>query len=104
MKGYWIAHVTIQQEEDYQAYLALAPQALAKYGAKILSRGENFTPLEGFDDNPPQRAVVLEFESYEQALACYHSEEYQQAREKRILCSEAHILILQGMEDSPRLG
>ncbi len=96
MKGYWIAHVRVNNKQDYCSYLELAPQALAKYGAKILSRGENFTPLEGFEDSTPHRAVVLEFESYEQALKCYHSPEYQAAREKRLLCADAHVLILQG--------
>jgi len=97
MKGYWIAHVRIQNEQDYQAYLERAPQALARYGAKILSRGESFIPLEGFEEQAPHRAVVFEFESYDQALACYHSPEYQAAREKRIFCANAHILILQGI-------
>jgi uncharacterized protein (DUF1330 family) len=96
MKGYWIAHVTLTDPDAYQDYLALAPAALAKYGAKILSRGEHFTPLEGFDDAPPHRAVVFEFESYQQALDCYHSPEYQAAREKRLASANAHILILQG--------
>lgn len=96
MKGYWIAHVQVQDPDAYQAYLAEAPAALSAYGARMLSRGEDFTMLEG-DHPPPTRAVVFEFESYETALACYHSEAYQHARAHRLACANATILILKGL-------
>ncbi|PYF84327.1 uncharacterized protein (DUF1330 family) [Marinomonas alcarazii] len=96
MKGYWVAFVTVEDKEKYQDYLALAPEALKKYGAKLLSRGEDLTVIEGFDRSP-DRAVVFEFDSYETALKCYQSPEYQAAREHRIDCSNANILILKGL-------
>ena len=96
MKGYWIAHVSVTDRNAYQDYLDLAPAALAKYGAKILSRGEQLIALEGFEDTPPHRAVIFEFETYQKAIDCYHSPEYQTAREKRRSCARAHILIIQG--------
>ncbi|TDO95326.1 DUF1330 domain-containing protein [Marinomonas balearica] len=96
MKGYWIAFVDVHNQDQYQDYLALAPDALKKYGAKMLSRGENVTVIEGFD-SAPDRAVVFEFDTYETALACYQSPEYQAAREHRKDCSHAHILIMKGL-------
>jgi uncharacterized protein (DUF1330 family) len=96
MKGYWVAFVHVYDEQKYRAYLSLAPEALAKYGAKMLSRGTDITVTEGFPSSP-DRAVVFEFESYEQALACYHSPEYQQARRERDGAAAANILIMRGL-------
>jgi uncharacterized protein (DUF1330 family) len=46
----------------------------------------------------PQRSVVIEFESYEQALACYHSEQYQQACGYRQGAAKAEVIIVEGYE------
>lgn len=73
MKAYWIAFVDVTQPEHYQDYLECAPAVLKAYNARILARGGQFTTLEGFS-KIPSRAVVLEFDNYEQALACYHSQ------------------------------
>lgn len=97
MKGYWVAFVKVNDKDKYQDYLALAPAALLKYGAKLLSRGDDITPIEGFNTQP-DRAVVFEFESYDLALQCYHSLEYQQARKHRIDCADAKILIMNGLK------
>ncbi|MBJ7555351.1 DUF1330 domain-containing protein [Marinomonas spartinae] len=96
MKGYWVAFVNVNDKVAYQDYLDLAPAALKKYGAKLLSRGEGVTAIEGFE-SPPDRAVVFEFDSYESALNCYHSEEYQAARKHRVNCAQANILIMHGL-------
>ncbi|RBP79118.1 DUF1330 domain-containing protein [Marinomonas rhizomae] len=97
MKGYWVAFVNINDKAKYQDYLALAPAALQKYGAKLLSRGEDITIIEGFN-TPPDRAVVFEFESYDKALECYHSPEYQEAKKHRSDCASANILIMNGLK------
>ncbi len=96
MKGYWIAHVQVENIDQYEAYLAEAPSALSAFGARMLSRGEDFTLLEGANPTPT-RAVVFEFDSYETALACYHSDAYQHARQHRLSCSNATVLILKGL-------
>ncbi len=96
MKAYWIAFVEVEELEEYQNYLALAPAALGAYGANILARGDTFTALEGFDVNP-SRAVVIEFESYQKALDCYHSEAYQTACRYRKTAAKAKIIIMKGV-------
>lgn len=97
MKGYWVAFINVHDKEKYQNYLKLAPAALKKYGAKLLSRGEDITIIEGFN-NPPDRAVVFEFESYETALECYNSTEYQEARKCRRDYASANIIIMNGLQ------
>lgn len=95
MKGYWIAFVEVTDIEAYKEYLASAPEALVAYGANILARGDKLTALEGFNQTP-NRAVVIEFDSYQKALDCYHSEQYQAAKKLREAAANAHIVIMQG--------
>ena len=97
MKGYWIAFVDVTAPEQYQEYLQRAPAVLKEYGARILARSEELTALEGFQ-LPPTRAVVLEFDSYEQAMACYQSEEYQAASLHRKSAAHAQVVIMKGAE------
>jgi len=97
MKGYWIAFVDVTDPEQYQDYLARAPQALKDYGARILARSDQLTALEGFEQ-APTRAVVLEFDSYEQAMACYNSPAYQEASKHRQNAAFAQVVIMKGAE------
>lgn len=97
MKGYWIAFVDITQPDQYQEYLQRAPAALKAYGARILARSDELTALEGFE-TPPTRAVVLEFDSYEQAMACYNSPEYRAASKHRQGAAFVQVVIMRGSE------
>lgn len=93
MKGYWIVHVTITDEAGYPDYIKADAAAFAKYDAKFLVRGGQFSAVEG---PARERHVVIEFESYEKALECYHSDEYQRAAKLRQAYAESEVLILEG--------
>lgn len=95
MKAYWIAHVDVTDADQYSQYTQRAPAAFALYGGKLLARGGRCESLEG--GPAAQRNVVIEFDSYEQALACYRSEEYQQARHHREGVARAQIVIVEGV-------
>ncbi|MCW2308693.1 DUF1330 domain-containing protein [Rhodobium gokarnense] len=94
-KGYWIARMTVDDPEAYKGYVEAGKAAFAKYGAKFLVRGGAFTAPEG---TPRDRNVVIEFEDYETALACYNSPEYQAAREKRRPVSEGELILVHGYD------
>ncbi len=94
MKGYWIARVTVTDPDQYKLYAEAAPEAFRKYGAKVLARGGRFQQLEG-EGRP--RNVIIEFDSFDKALACYDSPEYQAARAKREAAGEAEIVIVEGV-------
>lgn len=94
-KGYWIAHVTVTKPERYQEYVAASRAAFTRFGAKMLARGGQCAGLEG---NHRARNVVIEFESYQAALDCYASPEYQAAKAKRKGAGEADIVIVEGVE------
>lgn len=93
-KGYWIAMVDISDPETYQRYIEANAAAFEKYGAKFLVRGGRHTDPEG---PAGDRQVIIEFSSYEQALACYNSPEYQEALKIRQTASTAKFTIIEGV-------
>jgi uncharacterized protein (DUF1330 family) len=95
MKAYWIAHVDVTDPERYSEYTHRAPAAIAQHGGRILARGGRSEALEG--RATPQRSVVIEFASYEQALACYRSAEYQDACGQRQGAALAEVIIVEGV-------
>ena len=94
-KGYWIAHVTVTNPDQYQLYASGTREAFQKYGATILARGGTFHQLEG-PGHP--RNVVIEFDSYQKALDCYNSDAYQAAIAIRTPVSDGDIIIIEGYE------
>ena len=93
-KGYWIAHVTVTDPEGYKQYIAANGIAFAKHDAKLVVRAGRYEAIEGGKGN---RHVVIEFPSYEDAVACYNSPEYQAARAKRAGAGIAEIVIVEGV-------
>ena len=95
-KGYWIAHVRVTDPERYKDYVAANAKAFEKYGAKFLVRGGANEVKYGaiaFD-----RHVVLEFESYETAKACYESPEYKAAEVIRNEASDGYVVVVEGYD------
>ncbi|WP_095153776.1 DUF1330 domain-containing protein [Pseudomonas sp. Irchel 3E13] len=96
MKAYWIAHVDVTDPQQYQQYTQRAPAAFAAFGGKLLARGGRSEAMEG--RATPQRSVVIEFESYDQAVACYRSAQYQEACGFRQGVAKAEVIIVEGYE------
>ncbi len=78
MNALWIAHVTVTDPEAYGRYARLATDAIAAHGGEFIARGGRYKQLEG-TDRP--RNVVARFPSFEAAVGCYESAEYQAALE-----------------------
>ncbi len=93
-KGYWIAHVTVTDPEQYQHYATATRAAFQKYGANILARGGACEQMEG-EGRP--RNVVIEFPSLQAARDCYTSAEYQEAKQKRAGAGIAEIVLVEGV-------
>lgn len=94
-KGYWMGHVEVHDPERYKLYIQGATPAYEEYGANFLVRGGVYEAPEGAGFS---RNVIIEFETYEQALACYNSPAYTAAREHRIAASNGQITIVEGHE------
>ena len=94
-KGYWIARVDVHNDDGYKPYAAANPAIFAKFGGRFIVRGGKFTGAEG---QSRSRNVVIEFDSYEEAMACYQSPEYQANIKVRQPHSIADLVIIEGYD------
>jgi uncharacterized protein (DUF1330 family) len=94
-KGYWIVRVDIADPEKYKAYIAANAAPLKKYGARFLIRAGKYENPEG---GSRARNAVIEFPSYQAALDCWHSPEYQEALKLRTSVSTADLIVIEGYD------
>ncbi|BCG86706.1 hypothetical protein MesoLj113c_28160 [Mesorhizobium sp. 113-3-9] len=97
-KGYWIARVDVQDAEQYKKYVEANTAAFRKFGGVCLARGGRVQVMEG---SGRSRNVIWEFPSFEAAVSCYESEEYQYARSFREGIAEADFIMVEGLRDAP---
>ncbi len=76
-----------------QRYRELAQVAVAQFGGRYVVRGGEYQVLEG--DWRPERLVVVEFPSLEQARRFYDSPEYLAARAARAGVSSFDMLLVE---------
>ena len=93
-KGYWVVRVTVKDPERYKDYIAANKAPLEKYGAKFIVRGGNYEVVKG---TSRERHVILEFDSFATAKACFFSSEYQAALEIFKTCAESDVVIVEGV-------
>jgi uncharacterized protein (DUF1330 family) len=94
-KGYWIVRVDITDMEQYKTYVAANAEPLRKHGGRFLVRAGRFENPEG---SSRSRNAVIEFPSYQAAVDCWKSPEYQQAIKLRQPVSTADLIIIEGYE------
>ena len=76
-KGYWVSsYNTISDPEKLAAYDKLAAAAVRAAGGRTLSVGAR---VVAYDAGVAERAVLVEFDSFEQAVAARESKAYQEA-------------------------
>lgn len=97
-KGYIVAEVKVHDADAIALYRQLSQAAVEQYGGRFLVRGGAAEILEG-KWTPPQRLVIVEFDSVEQARRFYASAEYQAARKVRENAAEMNMLAIAGVDD-----
>ena len=76
-KAYWITlYRSIKKPEAVAAYAQLAAPAIQAGGGRFLVRG---TPAKVYEAGINERAVIIEFESMDKAIATHDSTGYQAA-------------------------
>jgi len=93
--GYWIANVDVRNADGYKEYVAALPDILRKFGGRYVTRGGKTEVVEGKNRS---RVVVLEFPSYEAAMACYRSPEYAKAITLRQANADADLIVIEGYD------
>jgi uncharacterized protein (DUF1330 family) len=97
MPAYWLARSKVYDPEEYKKYTDKVPAILAKYGGKPLARGGRFQIMEG--PKKFERFVVIEFPSFEHAVACFTCDEYDKAAAfRRSGAGEVETVIVEALE------
>lgn len=97
-KGYWIARMSVHDDDGYARYVAAANPVYASFGGQPIVRGGKFDIAEG-EARP--RNVVIEFPSYQAAIDCYNSEGYRAARAIRQAAAEGEVVVIEGYDSQP---
>jgi uncharacterized protein (DUF1330 family) len=96
MSVYLIIDVIVIDPEVYAEYVEKVPAVVERYGGRYLARGGEVVPLSG--DWNPQRIVLIEFNSIEQAHDCLGSPEYQALMPLRQESTNSRAIIIEGYE------
>ena len=94
MKAYWIAlYKKIENQDNIKNYGAKVTEIIKSYGGKPLVRGGKFNTLEG---EAYPRTVIWEFPSFEKAMECHNSKEYQDGWSIAKNTTERNLQIVEG--------
>jgi uncharacterized protein (DUF1330 family) len=95
MPAYLIADVTPTDQATMDEYRKQVPATVAKYGGRFLVRGGAHQVVEG--EWKPNRLVVIEFPTLEQARRWYDSEEYKGPKALRIQAGRTNLVMVEGI-------
>jgi len=94
-KGYWVvAYRSISDESALKAYGALAVPAVQSFGGRFLTGPTS--QVQAHEAGLQQRTIVVEFDSYDAALAAHRSEAYQKALQALGSGAERDYRIVEG--------
>ena len=95
-----IADVEVRNREEYQEYVDRVPAVVQKHGGRYLARGGAVKCLAA--GWKPERIVVIEFETADQAERCFASDEYRQLAPLRERSSLSRAVIVEGLPRAER--
>ena len=93
-KGYWISlYLKIDSQENYKKYAETIIPIVKGFGGVPLIRGGEHQTFNGDDFT---RTVVWEFPSYEKAIECHKSPEYQAGWKIAEDTTVRHMQVIEG--------
>ena len=93
-KGYWISlYFKVDNQENLKKYAETVTPIIKSFGGRPLIRGGQHKTYEGDDFI---RTVVWEFPSYEKAIECHNSEEYQAGWSLAKNTTKRHMQVVEG--------
>ena len=94
MPAYVINDMEVTKPEMLEEYKKLSAPTVKQFGEKFITRGGRVVALEG--DWNPQRIVILEFPSLEQAKSWVESVEYAPAKLLRQQFTKSRLIVVEG--------
>lgn len=95
MAAYVVVDINVTDSVRFEEYKKLSPPTVAHYGGKFLARGGKIEVLEG--GWSPNRLVILQFESAEQAKKWLNSTEYSEPRSLRHQTAISNMVVVEGV-------
>ena len=93
-KGYWVVRAMMYDSQNYLKYIDLATNIIKAYKGKFLVRGGKQTE---FENNGYERTVIVEFETYKDAIDCYNSKNYQDALKHVHFSANRLVSVVEGV-------
>lgn len=95
-KGYWVScYRSITNPDALAAYARLAGPAIEAGGGRFLARGGR---VQAYEAGVGERTVVIEFASFEQAVATHDGAAYQAAAAKLEGAVERDLRVVEGVD------
>ena len=95
-KGYWVScYRSITNPGALAAYAKLAGPAIEAGGGRFLARGGR---VQAYEAGIAERTVVIEFPSFEQAVATHDGEAYRAAAAKLEGAVERDLRVVEGVD------
>ena len=95
MACYLVADMRISDAELFREFVEAVPATVEKYGGRYLIRGGKFEVAQG--DWTPDRVVVIEFGSMDQAKAWYDSPEFEGPKQTLARSSNSNFIFVEGV-------
>jgi len=94
-KGYWVVvYRSVSDESALKAYGALARPAVESFGGRFLT--SSTSQIQTREAGLQLRAILVEFDSYQTALAAHESNAYQKALQALGSGAERDFRIVEG--------
>lgn len=95
MPAYVVTVIEVTDAEGFARYRELVAGTIDPFGGRYIARGGVRAVLEG--DWNPERVVIAEFPSVEQARAWWHSPAYAAAKAQRQQAAHTEMIIVEGI-------
>ena len=94
MKGYWISlYLEVESQDNIKKYSEAVVPIIKSFGGKPIVRGGRYKKYEGEEF---KRTVIWEFPSYEKAIECHDSKEYQDGWEFAKYTTKRYMQVVEG--------
>lgn len=96
MSFYFMANITINDENEYKKYVEGVNEVFAKFRGTYLAVDDHPQLLEGRWES--ERAVLIRFETREDFEAWYESEDYQGILKHRLRAAVCNTILFEGKD------
>ena len=94
VSAYMIIEIEVLDSETYRLYVAQVRRVVERHGGRYLARGGSVIAISG--DWKPERVILIEFGSAQQARECFASPEYQAIAPLREKSTRSKAILVEG--------